>query len=571
MLPKIKLALAAALLMAACTGTTRGDGSAGGGTTPPTTTGTNPGGTTNPPGGTGPTTPTAATDTPAALPLRRLTTVEYANTIRDLLGVTVPASAGFATDLDSYESGFGRGAGISTGTDARQFFDTSEQVAGLALPRLTALLPCQALPTARAEQDACARDFIGKFGLRAYRRPLNADEVADLQKLYDADRALGNDFSDGIAAVLSGILQSPYFLYRWELNGPPTRDANLIRFNSYEVASRLSYYLWATMPDDQLFTAAAANQLTTPAQIEQQARRMMADNRFKDTIRSFHTQWLNLTVTGLQKDPSYTAWTPAVAAAMLDETAEFANHILFGAGATGKVEELLTSSTSFVTSDLAKVYGATVSGPGSAPVMLDPKQRAGIFTQAAFLASHANPDTDHPIRRGVEILRHAFCVDIDIPKDIMVPTVDQKSGQSTRETYSMHATDPKCTGCHAMIDPLGFAFEHYDAIGQWRDTDANKPVDSSGKDTIGNVSLDFQDAVGLARQLSTAPAVRNCMTNEWLRYMVRRHEDNGDAASLQAANDAFAKSSYDLRELIVNLTRTRAFTHRSPSVGEVLQ
>jgi hypothetical protein len=573
--PSLKVALTA-LLLSACTGTTEGSHSGPGGTTPPTGTGMNPGGT-NPPGGGGSNpggtnTPAPASDTPAAVPLRRLTIDEYVNTVRDLLGVTVPVDAGFAVDLDSFQSGFGRGSSISTGTDARQFFDSSDRVAQLALPKLADLVPCKGVPAARADQDTCAQDFITRFGLRAYRRPVSADESADLLKLYNADRALGKDFPDAIGALITGILQSPYFLYRWELNGAPTKDANLIRFNAYEMASRLSYYLWASMPDDQLFTAAGNNQLSTPAQIEQQARRMMADNRFKDAIRSFYLQWLNLDgVTGLQKDPSYTKWTPAVAQSMLDETAEFANHLLFGPGASGKIDQLLTSPVSYVTADLAKVYGATVSGTGLQQVTLDAKQRSGIFTQASFLASHSNPDTDHPIRRGVEILRHAFCVDIDIPKDLTVPTVDQKPGLSTRESYSMHAVDPKCTGCHAMIDPLGFAFEHYDAIGAWRDTDANKPVDSSGKASIKGASLDFQDAVGLASQLAKSPEVRSCMTNEWLRYMVRRHEGDGDAASIQTANDAFSKSSFDIRELIVNLTQTRAFTHRSPSAGEVLQ
>jgi hypothetical protein len=575
--PTVTLALTA-LLFSACTGTTEG-GTGGPGTTTPPGNGMVPpgGGGTNPPGGggtnpPGSTTPAPASDAPGPTPLRRLTVSEYSNTIRDLLGVTLPADAQFAGDLDSYQSGFNRGSAISTGSDARQFFDASDRVTALALPRLPDLVPCKGAPAARADQDACAKDFITKFGLRAYRRPVSADEAADLFKLYTADRDLGNDFPDAITAVISGILQSPYFLYRWELNGPPIRDANLIRFNSYEMASRLSYYLWASMPDDALFTAAANNQLSTPAQIEQQARRMMADNRFKDTVRSFHLQWLNMgAVPQLQKDPSYTSWSPAVAAATLDETAEFANHILFGSGATGKVEDLLTSPVSYVTADLAKVYGATVSGAGLQQVNLNPKQRAGIFTQAAFLASHSNPDTDHPIRRGVEILRHAFCVDIDIPKDIQVPTVDQKPGLSSRDTFAMHAVDPKCTGCHAMIDPLGYAFEHYDAIGGWRDTDAGKPVDSTGKASIKGVSLDFQDAIGMVGQLAKSPEVKSCMTNEWMRYMVRRHEASGDEASLQAANDAFSKSSFDLRELIVNLTKTRAFTHRSPSAGEVLQ
>jgi len=169
----------------------------------------------------------------------------------------------------------------------------------------------------------------------------------------------------------------------------------------------------------------------------------------------------------------------------------------------------------------------------------------------------------------VDILRHLFCVDIEIPKDINVPVVDQKPNQTVRQSFLAHATDPKCTSCHAMIDPLGYAFEHYDAVAQWRDTDASQPVDSSGMAMIRSATFQFKNAVELSQQLAQSPDVRNCMANEWLRYFVRRHEGDGDAASLQSATASFTKAGFDLRQLIVSLTKTRAFTHRSPSVGEV--
>jgi hypothetical protein len=570
----------AALLVAGCTGTVAGGGRQGAGGSGDSTgdpggsggSGVHPGGaggggmTT---GGTGGTMPPKVGDDPGPVQLRRLTNLEYRNTVRDLFGAA-PTASDFNKDLDSFQSGFARGAAITKGTDARMFLDASDGIATTAVNSLDTLLPCKGPPPAAADQDACIKQFITDFGLRAYRRPVTADEASDLFTLYSKQKMLGAQFKEAVQALLVGILQSPYFLYRWELNQAPTRDGNLIKFNSYEIASRLSYAFWSTMPDKVLFDAAAAKALATPDQIQAQAKRMMADEKFKDTIRSFHLQWLNGDdVTGLQKDPSYTTFSPAVAQAMVDETAEFASRLLYGSQATGKLETLFTSNVSYVDAGLAKLYGASVSGTGQQQVTLKPEQRAGVLTQASFLAAHANPDSDHPVRRGVEILRHVLCVDIEIPKDITVPPVMPLPDQTTRETFAAHSVDPKCSSCHQMIDPLGFAFEHYDAVGGWRDIDNKKPVDSTGSLTVGNLNLKFKDAVELSQQLAKSDEVKNCMGAEWLRYMIRRHEGDGDAASLKAGSDAFSRSGFDLRELIVSLTQTRSFTHRAPSAGEV--
>jgi hypothetical protein len=573
-----------ALLMAAgCTGTVGGSGrsnGAGGGDNSgdngngaggsSTTRGGNTGtGGAGGSGGSGGTMTATGPDAPGPVQLRRLTNLEYWNTIHDLFGSS-PTASDFNKDLDAFQSGFGRGAAITKGTDARMFMDASDGIATAAVSNLTMLLPCKSVPAAAADQDACIKQFITDFGLRAYRRPVNADESSDLFALYTKQKMLGASFTDALQSMIVGILQSPYFLYRWELNTAPQKDGNLIKFNSYEIASRLSYAFWSTMPDKTLFDAAAGNQLQTPDQIFAQAQRMMGDDKFKQTIRSFHLQWLNgEDVTGLQKDPTYTTFTPAVAQSMLDETAEFANRLLFGPQATGKMDALFTSNVTWIDAGLAKLYGASVTGTGQQQVTLKPEQRAGILTQASFLAAHANPDSDHPVRRGVEILRHVLCVDIEIPKDIMVPPVMPQPDQTTRETFTAHSVDPKCAGCHQMIDPLGFAFEHYDAVGGWRDIDNKKMVDSSGKATIGTLSLDFKDAIGLSQQLAKSDEVKNCMGAEWLRFMIRRHEGDGDAASLKAGSMAFSSSGYDLRELIMSLTKTKAFTHRTPSVGEV--
>jgi hypothetical protein len=189
---------------------------------------------------------------PGVAPLRKLTRVEYQNTIRDLLGVgEIPAArlAAISADQDSAGSGFTRGGSVTTPPDARALLQAAEDVATAAISRMGSLLPCSPLPTAPAAQDACADQFLPAFGKRAYRRPLTDGEVNDLKALYRAQRTpdVGADFPKAVANVIAAMLQSPYFLYHWEL-GPaaPIKEGNLIKFNQYEVASKLSYLFWST-------------------------------------------------------------------------------------------------------------------------------------------------------------------------------------------------------------------------------------------------------------------------------------------------------------------------------------
>jgi hypothetical protein len=366
------------------------------------------------------------------------------------------------------------------------------------------------------------------------------------------------------------MLTSPFFLYRAEgVGAPPIKDGGLLRFNQHELASRLSYSLWGSMPDDALFAEVDAGRLGTPEQLEAQARRMLKDPKIKDTIADFHLQWLY--VDGLPKEPPkdarFTAYTPQLVAAMMAETATFANDVF---ASSGSLEKLLTSPSTTVDPALAKLYGATVTGTDPQPVTLDAGQRAGLLTQASFLSMHATASETNPVRRGAVVIRRLLCNDIQPPADMDVGQPKPAApGLTTRERFAEHAMNP-CASCHKLTDPIGFAFENYDPIGAWRTMEQGKKVDASGTLNLTGGDLKFTNAVELMRGLATSSEVRECVATQWLRYFARRNETAGDTASLQAAGEAFARSSYDLRELLVALTRTRAFTHRSPSAGEVL-
>jgi hypothetical protein len=521
-----------------------------------------------------PVNPAETTNLAGPQSLRRLTLLEYAHTIRDLLGEPTPPGrgAGFSVDIVN-AGGFLTGAKITSSVDAKQFVDASEKLAAAAAGRLAQLLPagCGPTPAAGAEDD-CARKFIDQFGLRAYRRPPTAAEKTDLTDYYRRLRGpeVGASFTEAITDLIAGIIQTPQFLYRWELGEAPIKDGPLYRLNGWEIASRLSYFLWASMPDAALFDAAGNGELQNLDRIAQEARRMLADPRARDAIRDFHLQWLDVEgLPDMQKDPAFTSYSPETAQSMLNETAEMASATLLGPQASGKLTDLFSLPSSFVDARLARVYGVgNVSGDNLRPVALNPAERAGLLTHGSFLAAHADQDLSHPVKRGVHVLRSVLCVDIPDPDGLEIPELPTpRPGQTTRERYAGHEQG-SCAGCHGKIDPVGFAFENFDATGAFRTTEQNRMVDSSGLVSLPSGDIKFDKGIDFIKALATTRELRDCVARQWLRYVLRRQEVPEEAGSLKALAGAFEQSGWDVRELLVAVTRTRAFTHRKPGDGE---
>jgi hypothetical protein len=518
--------------------------------------------------------PAAPANQPGPAPLRRLTVREYRNTVRDLLGVNPTMVADLGIDQEA--GGFSTGAPLSTSADVSKFLDSAQALAEAAAAKLATLLPCPQVPGDAAGQAACARQFIIQFGRRAFRRPLAADEVDDLLAVYTTHRGgdINQGFPEAIRSLVTAMLVSPHFLYRGERGAlAPVRDGALLRFNAHEIAARLSYALWGSMPDEALFEAADAGKLATPDQIEQQARRLLADPRAADAVGDFHLQWLDVDDLAGEppKDAVFAEHDPALVQAMLAEARSFAAAaVLKAPGAGGGLKQLLTGTTTTVAPALAKLYGAAATGSGAQPVTLDPGQRAGIFTGAAFLSMHAAAGESNPVKRGAMVLRSLMCIEVEPPPNMEVGNPEAPvEGVTTRERFAQHAEKP-CASCHRLTDPIGFAFENYDAIGAWRTTDRGKPVDATGSVSVDGAEVRFRNATELLRALAGSKEVGSCVTTQWLRYLLRRADAQGDRASLQAAEDAFHRAGDDLRELLVGLTRTPSFTHRAPSPGEVL-
>ncbi|MEP7124723.1 MAG: DUF1592 domain-containing protein [Byssovorax sp.] len=497
----------------------------------------------------------------APAPLRRLTNEEYNNTVRDLLGDTSRPADAFPPD--EAVAGFENNT-ISPITQAlvERYMDAAEALAARAVGRLDTLAPC---PTAPAD-PACARKFIEGFGRRAYRRPLDEGERAELLAIY-ADKAKRAGHARAVQLVLTAILQSPSFLYRLE---PAGEGAKTRPLTGYEVATRLAYFIWASTPDQPLLDAAAAGRLSTPLDLEKAARRLLQDPRAVDGIRSFHRQWLDLRVLAIaSKTPVlYPGFTPELEAAMVEETLRFAAHAVLAGGDT--VAALLTSNQSFVNAPLAKLYGVSAPpGEGFALVDLPPRERAGLLTQASVMTVLAGAEETSPILRGKFVREKLLCETIQPPPasvDIRPPAFDPK--QTKKERFARHRSDPTCSYCHDSMDPTGFGFEHYDAVGAWRTVDGAFAVDAGGMISgTDDANGPFDGAVELAARLSASKQVRRCIATQWFRAALGRAERAEDTAPLDAVYQTFAGKGFDVRELIVAIARSDPFRHAGVDPG----
>ena len=502
---------------------------------------------------------------PGGAPIRRMTRFEYNNAVRDLLGDTTRPADTFVAEEEAL--GFNNQATALGVTQllAEQYMEASEGIATRAAKDWKTVLPCDPV---KAGEDACAAQFIASFGQRAFRRPLAVAESTRLQQLY----AWGKqkyDFSTGLQLVIQAALQSPRFLYRVEMGMPdPVKDqADVTALDSWEVASRLSFLIWSSIPDDELFAAAENDALHDAASIEKQARRMLEDPRARDAVANFHAQWLGLSrIATIDKDASvYPAYTPALRPLWEKETLSFLEHVVFD-DAKGDVKTMLTAPYSMMNADLAAFYGVTgPKGEAFEQVSLDPKQRAGLLTQASLLAVNAKPNQSSPVHRGKFVRERLLCQPLPPPPNnvnIQPPEVDPTA--TTRDKFAQHSSDPYCASCHKLMDPIGFGFESYDGIGEFRTTDHGLPVDATGALT-GTRDSDgpFDGAVELAARLGESSEVRECVATQWFRFGYGHGEEKADACAMNQLQDAFKASGYNVKELLVALTRTDAFRYRN--------
>lgn len=499
------------------------------------------------------------------MPLMRLTNREYDDTVHDLLGDTTQPATQFASDRDpTFEF---RRAGDLAEQDATLLETAAESLAAAAVPTLNTLLPC-----ASTGGDSCAQQFIAQFGARAFRRPLASPEASRLMALYTTGRTTLNlAFPDAISLLIEAMLQSPQFLYHWEVSptDAPVYNGSVLQLGTYTIASRLSYFIWGSMPDDALFAAAASGELNTVAGVTTAARRLLADPRARGTVSSFFSDWLALDgLAARAKDTTlYPQYTPALQAAMLAETSTFVQSVVFDGD--GRWSTLLGAPYSYIDQSLGTLYGAPVMGTGAQRTMLNASQRAGFLTQASFLALTGTTEGSDPPRRGQAILTKLMCRPLPPPPANVPPPAPASAGGTTRQRFTTHDMNPCAQGCHTTMDPIGFAFENYDGIGGYRTTDNGLPVDASGFVSIDGATQSFDNAIGLVQVLTKSSQVRQCFSTEWARYALDRPDTPDDQASLAAVALAFSQDTAGVQDLMTAVTTMRSFRYRSPAPGEM--
>lgn len=494
-------------------------------------------------------------------PLRRLTRFEYNNTVRDLLGLASrPADAlpgeeagnGFGNDADAL--------GVSgLLIDGYRSVAHDVALAATAADQLTELLGCDLA----ARESECISGFIDRFGARAFRRPLEETEKASLLGMFEKGKQLSGKAGGGVQAVLELVLQSPQFMYRIEHGAAVDEARNLARPTDYEMASRLSFLLWGAAPDDKLLAAAQRGELNTKAQIADQAARLLADPRAKDVVRQFHSLLLQIAgLDGLVRNADYYPnFAPGLGALYRRETEAFVDDVVWNGD--GRLATLFTAPYTFLNEKLAAVYGIPgITGDALRKVTLDPARRGGLLTQPSILSMTTPGSRTDPVVRGKWVFTKLMCGAVaDPPPDIPV-LPEPAPGLSVRDRLAQHRASPACQGCHRLMDPIGFGFERYDGMGQWRDTDNALPIDSSGELATSDVAGPFDGVVELGRKLSQSKDVQSCFVGGWLTFAYGRAETENDACTRASLEDAFEKSGGRIPELLLALTQTDAFLYR---------
>ncbi|MBC8068133.1 MAG: DUF1592 domain-containing protein, partial [Deltaproteobacteria bacterium] len=377
--------------------------------------------------------------------------------------------------------------------------------------------------------------------------------------------ALGETPSVAVEPVIRAMLQSPAFLYHLELG--LADEGEVIALEPYELAARLSFFLWNSTPDVALLDAAGGGGLDDLDGLRAEAERLLADPRARTAVEGFHVQWLAVDKLAFAEKSAavYPSYDDELRAAMLAETRRFAGAVIFDGD--GRLETLLTSNVAYLDAPLLTLYGLPAD-PGhdpSEPVELDPEQRAGLLTHASFLAAHAHADQSGPIQRGVAVRTNLMCTPPPPPPpDINVIPPDPDPNATTREIFEIHTADASCAGCHELIDGIGLGFEGYDGIGAYRELENGIPVDQSGEVVDSDVEGSFDGAVELAHKLAASTEVRDCVATQWFRFSLRRFEGEADTCTLDRLKAGFADSDADVRELLVALVQTDAFRYRAP-------
>ena len=491
-----------------------------------------------------------------AAPLRRLTDTQFANTIAAALGVQVPpASRPSSVSSDGFHT-FAVNNVVSAPTvESLQF--TAEEVA--AQVDLAQRLQC-----APNEREAtCVSRFLVGTAESLFRRPPTAAEVETIALLGET----GLPLQDAARFGLEVLLQSPQFLYldpdAEDLAPGASRPAS-----PATLAARIAFFLTNAPPPRDLRAQALAGQLETRDEAHAAALSLLNSPAVIEVIARFHREWLHLDgLDRIVKDPErYPAWNAELVEALRTEVDLFTTEVVWSGDA--RFETLMTDTHTWLTPELAEIYGVEAPGPGFRRVDLGP-QRPGVLTRAAFLAAHAYSATSSPVRRGAYVLEQLLCESLSPPPGVNMDLPEgPAAAESVRERLVQHWTDPTCATCHNRIDPIGLSFEHFGAAGEWREVYENgQVVEAAG--ALADPEVEFDDALSLLPALATSPRVQGCYVQRWYEYAVGRAALPEDRCTIELLTRRFEESGGDLRALLADVASTDAFLFVTPATEEV--
>ncbi len=502
-------------------------------------------------------------------PLRRLSDHEYLNALHDLFPALAPALPQLPDDVPV--------AGFENAAEAQQPSDVLiaryEAIANLYAAAATvdhaavsALVGCPDWSTP-LPADLCAIQFVARTGSRIFRRPLSdAERTRYLLQFQQWESSV--DFEGAVQLTLSAMLQSPQFLYRAEVLPQGAEPGGVIAVPPYAMATRLSFFLWESGPDDALMDAASRDELQTEAQIRAQATRMLADDRAKRVFWDFPRQWLGLDriligenlVRSAQVDP---AWTAATQASASTETELFVQNTL---STGGTFRDLLTSRRAWVDSEMSRVYGIATPAVPWSEVSLPESQRAGLLTRISYLAGYSHAGATSPPVRGNAIQLRFLCqLPVSPPPgaDLSQPMATPDQGpQTNRMLFETRTSPPACQVCHVSLNGFGFGLENYNAAGHYQTMDDGLPVDASGKIHGTDVDGPFTGGIALSQALSKSEVVHHCATEELVRYALGRAPVDAELPTVDTLAKAFMDSGGDVRALLVAVATSPTFRTR---------
>jgi len=499
--------------------------------------------------------------------LSRLTEAQYRNIIADVFGDHIVVAGRFDPLLRTDGLiAFGASQAMITPSGFERFNQIARSVAAQVVDETNRgiLIPC-APADSRAHDDDCAGAFLASAGRHLFRRTLATDELDVYLRIAREAASTRSDFYVGLSYALQGMLLAPDFLFVAEMAEPDPRNPGAYRLDALSTASRLSFLLWNSNPDEELLDAAESGRLLADGELSRHVDRMMASPRFKTGVRAFFEDMLKLEeLAGLQKD---TQLFPAFSVVSVEDTREQLLRTLLDLLVVqrGDYRDIFTTRKTFISSPLALVYRIPTTVPGGwAPYEFpDGDTRAGIQTQLSFVALHSHPGKSSPTLRGMAIRELLLCQKVpDPPSEISFDQFNDADtlGLTARERLTAHNEDPACAGCHKLMDPIGLALETFDAAGQLRTLENGVPIDTSGE--LNGIA--FDDAVGLAYALREDPAASSCVVNRLYGYATGRPLEQTEWDWIAHLEQAFAKDGYRFPDLVRRIATSKATYAISP-------